>query len=204
MKNIERRSFSDLLLRSEENGDKILEGRAIVYNKESHLLNENGKTFREVILPGALTEVLSKKPDIRALWMHNKEELLGRTKSGTLELVEDNDGVLARLKVPNTNLGNDLYELTKRGDINQMSFAFSVGDSKNESWSNTGGVPIRTLRSIPYVYDISFVTDGAYEDTTVAVRSLEEFEKTIQEKQDDTWKIESEKDVDDIELIKIK
>lgn len=61
---------------------------------------------------------------MRALYEHNYTQLLGRTKSGTLVLSEDDTGLRFELTPPNTQLGNDVLELVERGDISGMSFGF--------------------------------------------------------------------------------
>jgi HK97 family phage prohead protease len=59
---------------------------------------------------------------VRALYEHNYTQLLGRTKSGTLVLSEDDTGLRFELTPPNTQLGNDVLELVERGDISGMSW----------------------------------------------------------------------------------
>lgn len=68
---------------------------------------------------------------MRALYEHNYTQLLGRTKSGTLVLSEDDTGLRFELTPPNTQLGNDVLELVERGDISGMSFGFRA---LKESW----------------------------------------------------------------------
>ncbi len=180
----------------EENGERYLEGTPIVYNSESRLIAEGGKVFRELITPGALTETLqSEDLDVKAVWMHQRGQLLGTTKSGTVNLTESDEGVQMRLKVPNTTLGNDMYELVERGDITEMSFKFMIGDKENERWSeNSTGEPLRTISKIDGLYDVSFVDEGAYGDTTVALRSLEEFENVrAEEDEEKTEMVEIDK-----------
>ncbi len=79
---------------------------------------------------------------MRALYEHNYTQLLGRTKSGTLVLSEDDTGLRFELTPPNTQLGNDVLELVERGDISGMSFGFRA---LKESWDITPTPYIRTV-----------------------------------------------------------
>jgi HK97 family phage prohead protease len=169
-----------------EDGKRYLEGRPIVYGKESSTitaLDRNSgqlKNFREVIEPGALRSVLQREGlNVRANWMHSRSSLLADMKSGTLFLEEDEVGVKMRMEVPNTTLGNDVYELVKRGIVNSMSFEFALGSKEDEAWTrNSAGEPLRKIRNIGNLFAVTFADEGAYPDTStsVALRSLQEFE----------------------------
>ena len=110
--------------------------------------------------------------DVVALFNHDANMVLARTKSGTLKLNLTGNALEYSFEAPNTTLGNDLLEMVKRGDIYQSSFAFSV---EKEDWQeNMGGKPKRIIRSIKKVYDVSPVTYPANPDTMVAKRSYEQ------------------------------
>jgi HK97 family phage prohead protease len=117
--------------------------------------------------------------DVVALFNHDANMVLARTKSGTLKLNLTGNALEYSFDAPNTTLGNDLLEMVKRGDIYQSSFAFSV---EKEDWQeNMGGKPKRIIRSIKKVYDVSPVTYPANPDTTVAKRSYEEVQGKVEE-----------------------
>ena len=100
MNKIERRTFEVTELRvHDEDGVKKLRGHAAVFN----VLSEGLGWFREKIDPGAFAESIGKD-DIRALWNHNTDLVLGRNKSSTLELHEDETG-LAIVITPPTRSG---------------------------------------------------------------------------------------------------
>jgi HK97 family phage prohead protease len=108
--------------------NKKLVGYAVRWNSLSEIIWDE---FREQFAPGAFKDSLASGSDVRALYEHNYTQLLGRTKSGTLVLSEDDTGLRFELTPPNTQLGNDVLELVERGDISGMSFGFRA---LKEAW----------------------------------------------------------------------
>lgn len=176
--NAERRNFTASELRAvkDENGMSHITGYAAVFNS----LSEDLGGFREMIAPGCFTRAI-KECDVRALWNHNSDCVLGRTKSGTLRLSEDAHGLRIDCDPPDTQWARDLMASIERGDIDQMSFGFCVRQypdgSRGASWSVVDGEDIRTLLDVE-LYDVSPVTFPAYPDTTVGLRSLEIWKKS--------------------------
>lgn len=140
-------------------GNHKLVGYAAVFNQLSEPLGN----FRELIRPGAFTRTLQAGADVRALVDHDPSRIIGRTKSGTLQLREDNRGLLANIDLPDTSVGHDLYESVKRGDLSSMSFGFR---SIEDTW------PTRDRRELIQcdLLDVSVVTFPAYPQTEVQVR----------------------------------
>lgn len=130
--------------------------------------------FRERIAPGAFRECL-KTADIRALVNHDPNKLLGRSKSGTLRLDEDAVGLRMEVDLPDTAVGRDTAESIRRGDMEGSSFSFEVADGDaGQSWEfPEGHPPVRTVRCVRRVHDVGPVTYPAYEDTRVAMRTLD-------------------------------
>ena len=117
--------------------------------------------------------------DVVALFNHDANMVLARTKSGTLKLKVTNNAMEYEFEAPNTTLGNDLLEMVKRGDVYQSSFAFSV---EAEDWQERKGMkPKRVIREIKKVYDVSPVTYPANPDTMVAKRSYEKIAGKVDE-----------------------
>lgn len=189
MNTIERRYFEsepdEVRFIEEENGKRYIEGVAAKYDVKSRpLRDERGNTFIEVIKRGAFTEVLKQEGlDVRALFNHNRNELLGRTSSGTLEVWEDEIGLRYKLEIPNTTLGNDIRELVKRKDIFENSFAFSIAEDGQEFSKDAEGKTLREIKRIGGLYDVSLVTDAAYPSTEVALRELEQWEEKQKEEE---------------------
>lgn len=171
--NKEIRTFNvqDLELR-QEGDDNVVVGYGSVFNT---LSNELGG-FREIIAEGAFDGRL--EDDVRFLINHEGLPL-ARTTNGTLKLTTDERGLKYEARVANTSLGRDLIELMRNGTINQSSFAFVVED---DSWEVRDGVNVRTINKVSRLYDVSAVTYPAYEEASVALRSMEEWKKTEDEK----------------------
>jgi len=162
----EERSYQ-VEMRVEDGDEPKIRGHAAVFNKLSLPL----MGFKEKVSPGAFIKSIEKS-DIRALWNHNPDYVLGRNKSGTLVLEEDNRGLAIEISPPDTQWAHDLMETIKRGDVDQMSFAFQT---IRDSWENEGEKnAVRTLEEVE-LYDVSPVTYPAYPQTDVKVRSV--FEK---------------------------
>jgi hypothetical protein len=119
----------------------------------------------ETIAPGAFGASLGG--DILALLDHDAGKVLGRTRSGTLKLYEDAEGLAFQLDLPETQAGADVLALATRGDLGGMSFGFTV-PAGGESWEGER----RTLRTVE-LREISVVSAWpAYPDTTLALRAM--------------------------------
>ena len=123
-------------------------------------------SFTETIKPGAFRASIASGCDILALADHDAGKVLGRTRSGTLELREDNDGLAFALKLPDTQAGRDLAALAERGDLGGCSFGFTVPKG-GDHWTGDR----RELRAVE-LHEVSIVQSWpAYEGTEVALRS---------------------------------
>lgn len=170
MKNqIERRllKFDKIEIRAGENGSKILAGHAAVFDKDS----EEMWGFTERVAKGAFTKTL-QDDDIRGLFNHNPDYVLGRNRSKTLRLAEDAVGLGFEVDLPDTQLARDLVVSIERGDITGCSFGFSTIADRWE-YAEDGSRTLRTLLECK-LYDVGPVTFPAYPDTDVAVRSVME------------------------------
>lgn len=158
----------------ESDGEPKIEGYPAMFDKYSEDLGG----FVEKIAPGAFSKTLKNGADVRALWNHDQNYVLGRTKSGTVKLIQDKKGLYMTNRPPDTQWANDLMVSIGREDVTQMSFGFWVVE---EEWLNRKDKPpVRTLKEVELV-DVSVVTFPAYPDTSVAVRSMEAWQKNAQE-----------------------
>jgi len=163
------RSFS-------KDGKRYIKGYASVFNKQSRIIFEGGRRFKEIIKTGSFDEVLrSEGLNVIANTNHNDSNMLGRTKSGTLKLYVDDYGLRYEIEVPDTQLGNDTYEQVKRGDIFESSFRFGSLE-KNVSWSRDRqtGELLRFVNKVDRLADIALVTNGAYASTNIEARNMSE------------------------------
>lgn len=154
-------------VRKADGGGMTLRGYAAVFNSETEI----GGRFREVIAPGAFADTVDG--DIRALVGHDSRRVIGRTKAGSLRLEEDERGLAVEIDLPDTSDGRDLAVLVERGDIDGMSFSFTV---RKEEWDDTVDPPLRTIRAVELL-EVSAVTWPAYADTELAMRSRGKVEK---------------------------
>lgn len=160
---IERRVMAARGLRAWliEGAPPVIQGYAALFNSASEDLGG----FVETIRPGAFAETIAQD-DVRALWQHNPEYVLGRNKSGTLTLAEDGIGLRIEATPPETQWARDALVTIQRGDVDQMSFGFQVLE---DVWSNPDGLVKRELVRVK-LFDVSPVTFPAYNATTVSVR----------------------------------
>jgi HK97 family phage prohead protease len=164
---IERRFFSKVTLRAETAGSKTyLTGYAALFDNPSSDLGG----FVEVIKKGAFSRALKEGQDVRHLVNHDPSLLLGRTKSGTLQLSEDSKGLRFRTLLPETGTADDLAALVARADIDECSFGFvPVEQAWMDQKAPDGSMQvIRELHDVDLV-DISIVTFPAYPGTSAGV-----------------------------------
>lgn len=165
----EIRTFDITELRTRDGTDDqphMISGYAAVFNSKT-LIYEG---LEEIISPGAFSKALVNS-DVRCLFDHDWSKVLGRTKSGTLRLFEDDRGLKFEVDLPNTTTAKDLMESMQRGDINQCSFGFVP---TKEHCNYSSDPVLRTIEEVR-LFEVSIVTLPAYEDTEAAlVRSQQE------------------------------
>lgn len=167
---IERRVFTTELRierRAADAGTQaVLVGHAAVFNAASEDLGG----FREIVAPGAFAQSI-QQDDIRALFNHSPDQILGRNRAGTLRLAEDSRGLAFEIDLPDTQLARDLAVSIDRGDISGNSFGFQTLEDR---WERMEAGELRTLVKVR-LFDVSPVTFPAYPQTDVALRSLQAF-----------------------------
>ena len=167
---LERRTITLKELRvvdsiSDESTEPAIDGYASVFDSWSEELGGN-QPFRERVVKGAFEETI-QNDDIRALFNHDPNYVLGRNKAGTLTLEEDDKGLHVRITPPDTQWAKDLLVSIKRGDITQMSFGFTV---ILDRWNYEDNTDVRELLKVK-LYDVSPVTLPAYTQTECGIRS---------------------------------
>lgn len=164
MKDKEQRSFKAVELRVEGDQTPTIRGYAAVFNQ----MSEDLGWFREIIRPGAFKKTINDGTDVRALFNHNPNFVIARSKSGTLKLNEDDKGLFIEATPPDATWARDLVSSIKRGDIDQMSFGFKT---IKDRWGTEDGKSLRELLEVR-LFDVSPVTYPAYPQTNVSARSL--------------------------------
>lgn len=136
----------------------VIRGYAAVFDQ----LSDDLGGFREKIRPGAFARSLEES-DVRALWNHDANYVLGRNRARTLHLDEDAHGLRVTIMPPDAQWARDLIASMERGDVDQMSFGFYT---REEAWPEP-----RTRELIDVeLFDVSIVTYPAYPQTSAAVR----------------------------------
>ena len=175
----EQRSFDAEMRITREDKKARIVGHAAVFN----VLGDGG-WFREQIAPGAFADSI-QTDDVRALFNHDANFILGRNRAGTLKLKEDDRGLSIEIDPPDTQVARDLIVSLERGDISQMSFGFKTIADKWERDPDGKELDVRTLLKVQ-LWDVSPVTFPFYKETDVAVRSHEAWKKTLNEPEP-TW-----------------
>lgn len=156
-----------------ETRSRTVEGYAAVYGVWADM-----GWMKEQIVAGAFRSALEDS-DIRALFNHNRDQILAREKSKTLTVWEDTKGLGFRFDIPESR--NDILEAIERGDVDECSFAFRV-KAQRWVWTEEGEPDERYIEEFRAVQDISLVTFPAYDNTSVALRSKKEY-RAKQEKE---------------------
>lgn len=166
---IERRFFAleGVSIERRDGQPPKLRGHAAVFGQ----LSEDLGGFREQIAAGAFATAI-ETDDVRALFNHDPNFILGRNRSKTLRLSEDARGLAIECDMPDTQTIRDLVLAPiERGDVSQMSFGFSVRPNGQDWAKNDDGQTVRTLKNLR-LFDVSPVVFPAYPQTDVAVREL--------------------------------
>lgn len=190
--NIEIRATNSTPVVSQDS--RIVEGYAVVFNSQSEDLG-----FYETINPSAITEDVLKRSDVFCLFNHDQDKVLARSKNGTgsLQLQLDERGLKYTFTAPNTDLGDEILEYLRRGDIDSSSFAFTVStDEGSEVWTTgTDGRQYREILKIDELHDVSPVWNPAYSSTSVSQRTLDKLNQ-LREMQDEKEKEVQEETVE--------
>lgn len=171
MKELERRSYSFEVRAEQDEKGSIITGRPIVYDSRTNL-----GIFDEVIERGALNSTDLR--DVRFLVNHDFSKIpLARSRrnngNSTMQLSPDDEGLAIEVKLDTENNAEakSLYSAVRRGDISGMSFCFSIDD---EEWEDLeSDHPLRRIKKIGTVVEVSAVTFPAYESTEIEARSKE-------------------------------
>lgn len=146
------------------------------YGSVFDVLSEPMWGFREIIRPGAFDEVLGD--DVRGLFNHDANFVLGRTVAATMTLTVDDRGLHYDIIAPETPTIRDLVIAPmQRGDITQSSFAFRVAPGGDNWYEDDDGVIIREITKVGRLYDVSPVTYPAYQAADSSVRSLTDWKE---------------------------
>lgn len=172
----------DIKTRSADDDEKVIEGYFAVFNEIYQVWDD----VTESIAPGAFTDSLNG--DIRALYNHNTDQILGRTSAGTLTLKQDEKGLWGQIKVNERDTeAVNVYERIARGDISGCSFGFDI--ESEEVRVNDDGSVHYTITKVNPLYEVSPCVFPAYEQTSVESRGKEA--RVIRKRELESWKIKT-------------
>lgn len=162
-------------VRAEEDGGVRVTGYAAVFGEETNI----GGMFNEVIEKGAFRSALDRNDDVVLLINHDGLPL-ARTRSGTLNLREDERGLYVDTYLDASDPDvRSIVPKMRRGDLDKMSFAFVP---TRQEWDDSGDMPRRSIQDLQ-LYDVSIVTTPAYDGTEVGLRSLQKHREAQQKNQ---------------------
>lgn len=175
-KELERRDFVfDVLAEEDEDEGSIITGRPVVYDSRTDL-----GYYDEIIERGALDR--TDLTDVRLLVNHDLSKIpLARSRrnngNSTMQLTVDNDGlgIRAKLDTENNAEAKALYSAVQRGDITGMSFMFSIDGEEWEGLETEH--PLRRVKSIGSIVEVSAVIFPAYDATSIDARSKEALDR---------------------------
>lgn len=163
----------------EDGEDLFIEGYFAVFNSTYELWP--GAT--ESIAPGAFNDSISD--DVRALYNHNSDIVLGRTSAGTMEIKQDSHGLWGRIRVNrNDSDAMNAYARIARGDITGCSFGFDIAAQETD-YRDDGSIHW-TITKVSPLYEISPCTFPAYQETVVSARKKDL--EDIEEKKREVWR----------------
>ena len=158
-------------LRSVQNADgtHTISGYAALYNV---LSEELAPGVRERLAPGCFDTAVASS-DIRCLYNHDSNFLLGRQSNSTLTVKADQLGLYYECQVPDTSYAKDIAVLMERGDLKENSFAFTVSSDNIDVEQSADGGSIETIRSVDELFDVSIVVRPAYPQTFSVYRHVD-------------------------------
>lgn len=171
---------------NDDENKQLVEGYAAVFNQRALIWESewSGWKYMEVIDRNAFNG--ADMNDTVFKYNHGDVAMiLARASNNTLTMNTDDKGLRISADIIDTNNGTDVYKLIKRGDLNKMSFAFTVKSERTEV-DKENKIYTRTITAFDKVYDVAVVDFPAYDGTSIQARSKEYFvdlEKDLQEKQ---------------------
>lgn len=158
-----------------QESSRTIHGRAIVFNAESEVLDENGMKFREIIRPEAVTMDFLMTQDIKMNMLHDRKQTVARWNKGkgSLKLSVDDEGVSFEFDAPRCDLGERCLEMVRRGDYSGCSFEFRPKEYDVERRDGEKDVIVKHSK-FGRLSALTIGLDPAYRQTSVSARELYE------------------------------
>lgn len=166
----ERRSISEpVKLETREDSRPVIQGYAALFDVETNI----GGWFMESIAPGAFKRSIDSGQRVVSLFNHDSNYVLGSTSSGSMTVREDGKGLWIEVEPPDTQVGRDVTEYIRRGDVQGQSFMFSIDKQEWTFAKEKGEVDVRRILEVT-LYEAGPVLFPAYEETSVGLRARSE------------------------------
>lgn len=169
-KELETRAYGAEFGFGDESDGTIIEGTPIVFNSRTDI-----GYFDEIIEAGALDE--ADLTDVRLCLNHDTSYVYARSRrnnpNSTMQLAVTSEGlrISAKLDTDSSERAKDFVSMIRRGDIDKMSFMFSIDEDRWEDLESDH--PTRHILKIGSVVEVSAVTFPAYDTTEINARSKE-------------------------------
>lgn len=148
--------------RDTSSGGRQISGYAVMFNQPSKPL-----PFIEYISPSAFKDV--DMTEVQLLYAHDYDNILARVDSGTLSLKVDDKGLFFSAQIPDTTLGNDVYENIGNGNLKGLSFSADIAPGGDNWDTQDDGTVIHTINQFAHLSEISLTSIPAYTETSVQV-----------------------------------
>ncbi len=163
----ERRSIAEpVKLETREDSRPVIQGYAALFDVETNIAG----WFMESIAPGAFKRSLESNQRVVSLFNHDSNYVLGSTSSNTMKLREDSKGLWIEVEPPDTQVGRDVTEYIRRGDVTGQSFMFTIDKQEWTFAKEKGEMDVRRITEVT-LFEAGPVLFPAYEETSVGLRT---------------------------------
>ena len=167
----------------ERNGARYLEGYFAVFDQEYQVCSG----WIETVAPGAFARYLASGEDVKVLWNHNSDIVLGSTGNGTAELREDETGLFGSVLVNEKDQDAvNAHARVDRGDVSGCSFGFDI--ARQDEWWDDEGIYHTRITEVDPLYEVSPCTFPAYTSTSVNARAREALDDARRRLEQETQK----------------
>lgn len=186
-----------------ENGALRLHGTPILFEVPTTIRGINSKGELQEFIEIIDRRALDKTDMSDTALKHDHKDILARVRNKSLQLIKTEAGLDMGAVLSDTQKSKDVYTEVRDGLLPEMSFAFPLSSQGTKSeWSRSSdGTPIRRITHIPKLIDVSTVYNGAYKDTKVFARSLDDMDIELRALDNEKSRLDSNAE---IELLKLK
>lgn len=183
---------------------RIISGTAVVFECESEDLGG----FTEVMKRGSITQEFIDTQDVQMLYNHSNDNgiLARRNKGkGSLYINVDEVGVHFSFRAKKTNLGEEILQGIKDGDLSGCSFSYGIRKNNTSAVKlvrRSNNVPLQEVYSVDAIRDLAIVATPAYPQTSVNARALDELKQTEEQQKQKELDEVNQKELDEIKRMK--